>query len=58
MVVTIRIEDIPKDASLSEMHSICKSVGTTEGLAWVSKDGIDALFTVENDTESKSILKK
>ncbi|XP_059311841.1 uncharacterized protein LOC132063353 [Lycium ferocissimum] len=58
MVVTIRIEDIPKDASFGEIHSICKSVGTTEGLAWVSKDGVDALFTVENDTESESILKK
>ncbi|KAJ8573718.1 hypothetical protein K7X08_010229 [Anisodus acutangulus] len=57
-VVTIRIEDIPKDASFGEIHSICKSVGTTEGLAWVSKDGVDALFTVENDTESESILKK
>ncbi|KAJ8565852.1 hypothetical protein K7X08_008428 [Anisodus acutangulus] len=57
-VVTIRIEDIPKDASFGEIHSICKSVGTTEGLAWVSKDGVDALFTVENDTESELILKK
>ncbi|KAF3681857.1 putative protein TPRXL-like [Capsicum annuum] len=58
MVVTIRIEDISEDATFSEIHSICKSVGTTEGLAWVSKDGVDALFTVENDTESESILKK
>ncbi|XP_015164990.1 uncharacterized protein [Solanum tuberosum] len=58
MVVTIRIEDISDDASLSEMHSICKSVGTTEGLAWVSKDSVEALFTVENDKESESILKK
>lgn len=58
MVVTIKIEDIPDDASLSEMHSICKSVGTTEGLAWVSKDSVEALFTVENDKESESILKK
>ncbi|KAK4372441.1 hypothetical protein RND71_007825 [Anisodus tanguticus] len=57
-VVTIRIEDIPKDASFGEIHSICKSVGTTEGLAWVSKDGVDALFMVENDTESELILKK
>ncbi|MCE3215721.1 hypothetical protein HAX54_003289 [Datura stramonium] len=58
MVVTIRIEDISKDASVHELHSICKSVGTTEGLARVSKDGVDALFTVENDTESKAILEK
>ncbi|XP_015062913.1 uncharacterized protein LOC107008400 isoform X1 [Solanum pennellii] len=58
MVVTIRIEDISDDASLSEMHSICKSVGTTEGLAWVSKDSVEALFTVENDKESESIRKK
>ncbi|XP_016476952.1 uncharacterized protein LOC107798461 isoform X2 [Nicotiana tabacum] len=57
MVVTIRIKGISRDASFGEIHSICK-VGTTEGLAWVSKDSVDALFTVETDTESQSILKK
>lgn len=58
VVVTIRIKDISKDATFGEIHSICNSVGTTEGLAWVSEDSINALFTVENDTESESILKK
>ncbi|CAN4112780.1 unnamed protein product [Withania somnifera] len=58
IVVTIRIEKISKDATFSEIHSVCKSVGMTEALAWVRKDAIDALFTVENDTESESILKK
>ncbi|OIT07968.1 PREDICTED: uncharacterized protein LOC109225889 [Nicotiana attenuata] len=58
MVVTIRIKGISGDASFGEIHSICKVVGTTEGLAWVSKDSVDALFTVETDTEPQSILKK
>ncbi|XP_009797374.1 uncharacterized protein [Nicotiana sylvestris] len=57
IIVTIRIKGISGVASIGEIYSICK-VGTTEGLAWVSKDSVDALFTVETDTESQSILKK
>lgn len=58
MVVTIRIEGISKDASFCKINLICKQVGMIEGLAWVSKDSIDALFAVENDTELELILKK
>lgn len=55
---TIRIQGINEHASIHVIHSVCKTLGNLEGLAWVGNDAIDAFFTVASESDSQRILEK
>ncbi|KAF3436522.1 hypothetical protein FNV43_RR23614 [Rhamnella rubrinervis] len=56
--VTIRISNIGSGTTNSAIRSICKYYGTMEGLVRRKVDAVDAMFTVEDNAETQSILQK
>lgn len=56
--VTIRISNISSETADSAIHSMCMSYGPLVGLVRTKEGGVDALFGVEDNSETQSILKK
>ncbi|KAL7199044.1 hypothetical protein ACSBR2_021347 [Camellia fascicularis] len=56
--VTIRIKNISNETADAAIHSICMSFGSLEGLARTEEDAVDALYSVKDNLDLQSILKK
>ncbi|KAL7226910.1 hypothetical protein ACSBR1_021891 [Camellia fascicularis] len=56
--VIIRIKNISNETADAAIHSICMSFGSLEGLARTEEDAVDALYSVKDNLDLQSILKK
>ncbi|KAE8722850.1 MYB-like DNA-binding domain protein [Hibiscus syriacus] len=56
--VIIRITNISLDTTESAIHFTCKSCGLLEGLVRMKENVVDASFSVNCKTDTKTILKK
>ncbi|XVE73403.1 hypothetical protein DITRI_Ditri11bG0115400 [Diplodiscus trichospermus] len=56
--ITIRISNINSDAADSAIHSTCTLCGPLEGLLRSKEDVVDALFSVQGEEDTKTILNK
>ncbi|KAA8549104.1 hypothetical protein F0562_000788 [Nyssa sinensis] len=56
--VTIRIKNINSETTDPAIHSMCTSIGLLGGLARAKEDVVDAIYRVNDDLDSRSILKK
>lgn len=56
--VIIRITDISKDTAYTAIQSVCKTIGTLEGMARTREDAIDVFFSLKDYSEAQNILKE